>query len=1191
MADLEDGIWVRFKADVTEALNGIDEITSKVGDMSKELGTKFGDVTDAWKSGLSDIPALVESMGAGMATAIAAPIAAIEGAALAVGVAFDDAFDKIRAKAGATGETLDALKGSFRDVLAQVPDDAGKVSEALTFMYQRTHETGDALGNLTKNMLDLSRLTGESLEPLMNNITRAFGEWKIATEDQVGAMDKFLVASQETGVSVGKISEAMVKFGPALKELGFTLDQSTALFAKLEQSGANAEKMFAGLKTAVANFAANGMEADEGFEKFVTAVQNADEKTGLLIARQVVGRQSAADWAQAIRDGTINTESLTQALEDSGGAIASGIKDTEDFAEAWGKLKNQMMLALEPLGTVVFGLMNDLVEMITPVINVIGALAHKFGELEPATQKTVALFGLILAAGIPLASFFGVTLLGALTAVGYAAAAVAVAWGAWKLGEWLYQFKPVKDAVDGLVEKLKELWVWLSKLPGVEQTVGAVAKAWDWVKTAASGAMNGVKDFAASATDGLNKVGDSAGRTGAAFQGAGTNADFFGKKAAAAALEMEKQVVMTENAVNKLLMTLPKTEGEFFYMVENGKSAKSMLESIDKQLDQIAFTYGDKLPPAIEKARNELLYMKNTLLSWKTDFENMKLDIAFDKLNAALAKAALDVKQIFKDNRDTIEVLYASSLKAYTDSVDQIKALEGAYKSLGVTSSAALKLQADTAAASLLTVIDAYDRGAANMIDVEKAIAAQLQIQIAARRAVGQSVDDLVPKLQRVLESIHQAALESMTFADALKLTGVPALDQLKSKAEDVQKAFEKITEAYAKGQATWVQAAQANIANLQQQIQYQRELGNSVDGMNAALIIQQEELRKGQQQLTGWQTAFANIGVQVNRIFENDLPNSLTKSIMTMKGFGQAMEDIGKKILETLINGVLKELFKNLDIFDLDLGKLIKGFKELGQTISSVFTGANSAVQNTIGGSGYLLGGGGAAGGASGAAGGLGGVAGAINVVTGAVSAITGVLGYIQGRHMEADIAKMEVTTRGILNQLISLQESANKYWPLLNNTVQLLRLEGIEQKLEVIAGEGGRNVNLAQQITQGMLPPIGAIGEDVMKLGQAIALALNQFMYDFIDGVAGPLNEIANNIKAFHQQAMPFLQAIAESNIAIYNALAKLGNGVQYLTQHGSNSGGNTFNVNVQTNTNNPYSFGQQVVNGMMGTMSAHV
>ena len=80
---------------------------------------------------------------------------------------------------------------------------------------------------------------------------------------------------------------------------------------------------------------------------------------------------------------------------------------------------------------------------------------------------------------------------------------------------------------------------------------------------------------------------------------------------------------------------------------------------------------------------------------------------------------------------------------------------------------------------------------------------------------------------------------------------------------------------------------------------------------------------------------------------------------------------------------------------------------------------------------------------------------------ISAAVSAVTDVIALFGQRRMEKDIGRIEVTTREIFSQLLSIQGDVNKYWPNLLNLTELMRLGFMEnvaveskQILEEIAG-----------------------------------------------------------------------------------------------------------------------------------------
>lgn len=69
-----------------------------------------------------------------------------------------------------------------------------------------------------------------------------------------------------------------------------------------------------------------------------------------------------------------------------------------------------------------------------------------------------------------------------------------------------------------------------------------------------------------------------------------------------------------------------------------------------------------------------------------------------------------------------------------------------------------------------------------------------------------------------------------------------------------------------------------------------------------------------------------------------------------------------------------------------------------------------------------------------------LGKVGDVVSMVSDIVGAIAGILSYIVQRRMEKDIARIEVTTRGLLNLSIAHQDSFNKYLPALSGLMEYM-------------------------------------------------------------------------------------------------------------------------------------------------------
>lgn len=220
------------------------------------------------------------------------------------------------------------------------------------------------------------------------------------------------------------------------------------------------------------------------------------------------------------------------------------------------------------------------------------------------------------------------------------------------------------------------------------------------------------------------------------------------------------------------------------------------------------------------------------------------------------------------------------------------------------------------------------------------------------------------------------------------------------------------------------------------------REAGNGSQANVEAIRAAYEKAEVAAAGLTGAVSAqlrtFKQLKTEVRGIVSG-LGSDLARSIVEWKGLGNAvagvMKDISASIITFGINSGLRLLGNELAKLGGTLGGIGKQLQDIfgtaGRTAGAVSQGAGAA-----------------GGGASSAAGAIGsaasaGLAGAISAVTGVVSAVFDVLQFTQLRRMEQDLGRVEVTTRGQLNQLISIQGSLNQWLPFLNNTALLASID----------------------------------------------------------------------------------------------------------------------------------------------------
>jgi phage-related minor tail protein len=300
---------------------------------------------------------------AGMKVAAAAGAAAIGAVGVGlfkVGDAFDSAFDTIRVGTGATGGALKALEGDFKSVVQGVPADFGAAATAIADLNTRTGQTGSGLQELSKRMLEMTRLTGGDLTANIASTTRLFGDWGIASESQADTLDKLFRASQATGVGIDALSQNMVKFGAPLRQLGFGFDQSVGLLAKFEKEGVNAELVMGSLRIALGKMARGGEPAQETLRRVTDEIANAGSVSEAnLKALDLFGARAGPDMAAAIREGRFELGDLLDTISSGNETILGAAADTEDFAEKWTKLKNRIFVAIQPVASKFFDVIGN----------------------------------------------------------------------------------------------------------------------------------------------------------------------------------------------------------------------------------------------------------------------------------------------------------------------------------------------------------------------------------------------------------------------------------------------------------------------------------------------------------------------------------------------------------------------------------------------------------------------------------------------------------------------------------------------------------------------------------------------------------------------------------------------------------------------------------------------------------------
>ncbi len=388
---------------LVRAQDAVSEAAAKANIAFKEEETVVRSLADT----LRDAGASMTALGNTLTLELTAPIVAFGTAAALAANQFDEAFDHLRASTGQTGVELKGLEDIFRNVFATVPATAKDVGDAIAALAQRTNLVGPELEKLTTQVLNLAHVTGSQVGPLIQSVTRLFGDWGIKTNEQAETLDTLFKAFQKTGVGVTELSKLVVQFGAPLRALGFSFEEALVTMGKFQKEGVNLQTALSGLRFALGSFAKAGEDPVIALQEMIDKIKNTDDATeALALSFQTFGKRAAADLFDVIKGGHLDLDELMKAIADGHDTINQAAEDTKSFAEKWQLFKNNLEAALEPLGETLISALEGFMREAKPAIGLLKDLGDAFNSLDTGT-KTVAItvIGFAVAAGPALVTF------------------------------------------------------------------------------------------------------------------------------------------------------------------------------------------------------------------------------------------------------------------------------------------------------------------------------------------------------------------------------------------------------------------------------------------------------------------------------------------------------------------------------------------------------------------------------------------------------------------------------------------------------------------------------------------------------------------------------------------------------------------------------------------------------------------
>lgn len=419
---------------------------------------------------------------------VSAPLIGVTGLAVAAANEIDKAYKNIQIGTGATGDELQELHDVFDNVFTQVPQGPEEVSNVIADFNTLMGLTGEEAELMSLKVLDASRMMGIDSANLTQQAAEAFNRWGFEGEEAADKMDLVFKASQDTGTSMDQLFSILSKHGSDLEAFGMGFDEAAYFIGEMEKAGYDVNGIMREMRSGLTKLAEDGRDPAESFAELAEEIKGAESATEAAeIASEVFGSR-ARDVSDAIRSGQFDFENLTDQIGDYENVIRETGEETLTMGERFSIMKNEVMVALEPIGEILMDLAE---EWIPRVIEVVQRLAEWWDNLSPAVQNVIMILGLLLVVVGPILSGLGLM-------VGLMSNLMPIVTGLIKLFTLLLNpWVLIGIVVAALAYLIYKYWDEIKEF--IENVFTAIsdfiADTWEWIKETFQNALEWIDDI------------------------------------------------------------------------------------------------------------------------------------------------------------------------------------------------------------------------------------------------------------------------------------------------------------------------------------------------------------------------------------------------------------------------------------------------------------------------------------------------------------------------------------------------------------------------------------------------------------------------------------------------------------------------------------------------------------------------
>lgn len=324
-------------------------------------------------------------LGAGAAIVGAMGVATIVNGLVDIGTEFNDMKNTIIVGTGASGEALEGLCESAKNIATTVPTSFSGAGDIVQDLNTRLGMVGKDLEDTGNRVVALEKMMGESVD--MSKLTGTMNAFGISNDEVASKMDYLFGVSQATGIGFNDLTGILETSAPALMNLGFSMEQSANMAGLLDKAGMDASGTMSKMSKALVNIAEPGQSAQDAFRDVIGEMQGyieaGDTASALDVASKVFGTKGASQFVGALQSGAFSLDEICDAALGAGDGIMGTYEQTMTAGDKFEVLKNKAAEALEPIAGA----------LIDGAITALDWLCDAFDEIAPVVETVTGAIG------------------------------------------------------------------------------------------------------------------------------------------------------------------------------------------------------------------------------------------------------------------------------------------------------------------------------------------------------------------------------------------------------------------------------------------------------------------------------------------------------------------------------------------------------------------------------------------------------------------------------------------------------------------------------------------------------------------------------------------------------------------------------------------------------------------------------